>query len=260
MFQKIEISNALEREIQPDGSSVTTVDAYDGCSIQCPYCFQLNNKEWSRDIYIRTNLADVLKEQLQPLESQNMELYIGSLSDPYMDIEKEYKLIHSILEIFKDKNFQIIITTKAVNGLILRDLEVLRAFKIPPVVSIGLSHIEQAGQGATHYNIHAANQLHESGIPVKVFITPVLPYIMNVDDMISAINPEIEIYLDKLRVFHKGNQASNMYEWIKREYPIYTENYAQILFEGNEEYYTDLVKKYQNHKRIIFMSELWGEN
>lgn len=51
-----------------------------------------------------------------------------------------------------------------------------------------------------------------------------------------------------------------MYEWIKREYPIYTENYAQILFEGNEEYYTELVKKYQNHKRIIFMSELWGEN
>lgn len=117
MFKKIEINNALEREIQPDGSSVTTIDAYDGCSIQCPYCFQMNNKEWLRDINIRTNIADVLKEQLQPLESQNTELYIGSLSDPYMDIEKDYKLTHSILEIFKDKNFQILITTKAVNGI-----------------------------------------------------------------------------------------------------------------------------------------------
>lgn len=71
---------------------------------------------------------------------------------------------------------------------------------------------------------------------------------MNVDEMILAINSEIEIYLDKLRIFHKGNQVSKMYEWIKRDYQVYAENYAKILFEGNEEYYTELVKKYLNHK------------
>lgn len=128
MFKEMEINNALEKEIQPDGSSVMTIDAYDGCSIQCPYCFQMNNKEWSRDIYIRTNITDVLQDQLLSLESQNTELYIGSLSDPYMDIEKEYKLTHSILGILKDRDLRVLITTIAVNGLILRDLEVLRAF------------------------------------------------------------------------------------------------------------------------------------
>lgn len=159
MFKKMEINNALEKEKQPDGSSVMTIDAYDGCSIQYPYCFQMNNKEWSRDIYIRTNITDVLQDQLLSLESQNTELYIGSLSDPYMDIEKEYKLTHSILGILKDRDLRVLITTIAVNGLILRDLEVLRAFKIPPIVSIGLSHIEQADKGAAHYNIYSQSAL-----------------------------------------------------------------------------------------------------
>lgn len=56
------------------------------------------------------------------------ELYIGSLSDPYMDIERTYELTRRILEVLKDKHFQIYLTTKSVNGLILRDLEMYRHF------------------------------------------------------------------------------------------------------------------------------------
>lgn len=259
MFQEIKIQNALEKEIQPDNSTVITIDAYDGCQLQCPYCFQLSKGAWSRNIFIRTNIADVLEEQLRSLKDDNTELYIGSLSDPYMDIEKEYRLTRSLLEVLKDKNVQVYITTKEVNQLILRDLELLKSFRVPPVVSIGLSHIGQAHKGAAHPNIHIANLLYEAGIPVKVFITPVLPYIMNIDGMISAINPEIEIYLDKLRVFKKGNQASKVYDWVKREYPTYTEQYFKILFEKDENYYFDLVQKYQTHEKIFFMSELWDE-
>lgn len=50
-----------------------------------------------------------------------------------------------------------------------------------------------------------------------------------------------------------------MYEFIKSEYPMYTENYHKILFDGNEDYYWNLVKKYKSNKRIIFMTELWKD-
>lgn len=259
MFQEIKVKNALGKEIQPDGSSVITIDAYDGCQIQCPYCFQLNNNEWSRKIYVRMNIAEVLEEQLSSIKCDGTELFIGSLSDPYMDMEEKYGLTKSVLQVLKDKNYKVLITTKAVNGLILRDLELLKSFKVKPEVLLGLSHIEQAKMGVDHFNIPIANRLYEEGIPVRVFITPVLPYVMDIDKMIVAINPEIKIYLDKLRVFEKGNQASRIYEWIKKNYPMYEEKYFQILFGGDMGYYHDLVNKYQNDERIVFMSELWNE-
>ena len=259
MFQEIQVQCALEKEIQPDNTSVISIDAYDGCQLQCPYCFQMNNKEWSRNIYIRTNIADVLQGELQGLKNQDEDLYIGSLSDPYMDIEKEYGLTRSILEVLKNTSHKVLITTKAVNGLILRDVELLQEFKQKPVILIGLSHMEEAGKGAVHHNIHIANQLYKSGMDVRIFITPVLPYIMNLDEMIAAVHPEIRIFLDKLRVFEKGNQKQKLYDWVIREYPKYAREYFEILFEGDETYYFNLQKKYQAEERITFMSELWDE-
>lgn len=259
MIQKIKVSTALEKEIQPDNTAVITIDAYDGCQIQCPYCFQMDNQEWSKNIYVRTNIADVLKDELKNL-NQGTELYIGSLSDPYMDMEKEYELTKSILEVLKNAEIPVFITTKAVNGLILRDLDLLKSFRTKPTVLVGLSHINAADKGAEHPNINVANKLYEAGIGVKVFITPVLPYIMNVDEMVSAIHPKIDIYIDKLRVFNQGNQNEKMYEWVKKHYPIYEEAYRRILFEKDENYYSELFEKYRNNARITFMSELWNEN
>lgn len=92
MRNEVEVSLALEKEIQPDGSAVITIDAYNGCQLQCPYCFQMNDREWSRNIRIRTNIAQVLTEELKTLKDPDTELYIGSLSDPCMDLEAQYGL------------------------------------------------------------------------------------------------------------------------------------------------------------------------
>lgn len=51
-----------------------------------------------------------------------------------------------------------------------------------------------------------------AGILLGVFITPVLPYIMNMEAMVKAIPWDIPIYLVKLRVFEQGNQNVKMYE------------------------------------------------
>lgn len=257
MINKIQVSEAFKREIQPDGTSVKTIDAYEGCQIKCPYCFQMNNKEWTKRINIRENILDILKKKID--KTSNERVYLGALSDPYMDIEKDYQLTRGILEILKDTNYQVMITTKATNGLILRDLDLLKSFLVKPVVMIGLSDILEAGKGKDIYNINVINELHANGITVCAFITPMLPYVMDVDSMINAIDKNIPVYIDKLRVFQKGNQDKKMYEWIKRTYPMYAEQYHKILFEGDEHYYEDIVNQYKNNTRITFMAQLWGE-
>ena len=79
-------------------------------------------------------------------------------------------------EILKDTKFKVLITTKAENGLILRDMELFQSFKTTPEILLGLSHVGEVGKGAAHHNIKIANRLHEAGILVKVFITPILPH------------------------------------------------------------------------------------
>ena len=52
MIRKRKIKNAFTKEIQPDGSSINIIDPYTGCQIQCPYCFQMGDRNWSKDIFI----------------------------------------------------------------------------------------------------------------------------------------------------------------------------------------------------------------
>lgn len=129
-----------------------TLDGYQGCQFQCPYCFQMNNKEWEKNIFVRTNIVEVLERELEQA-SDIKQIFIGSQSDPYMPIEEEYELTRGILEVLRDRDYEVYIVTKAINKLILRDKELLMRFKVPVTIIMGLAHIEEAHKGAGQENI-----------------------------------------------------------------------------------------------------------
>jgi len=259
-MKEIKISNAFGKEMQPDNTFVITLDGYDGCQLQCPYCFQMKNSEWSKEIFIRVNIAEVLDKQIKENQSiqKGTDLFIGSLSDPYMQLEETYQLTREMLEVLWDKEYSVHIVTKADNRLILRDLDLFKRFRNPIKILLGLSNLKQAAKDADNTNIAVANELKSHGVDVDVFITPVIPYIMNIDSMINALDSEIKIYLDKLRVFKEGNQDKKMYDWVKKEHPHYLRQYNKILFEKDESYCTEIVNKYKLNDRITFMLDLWG--
>lgn len=260
MNKEIMITDAFEKEWQPDGSFVDMLDGYNGCQLQCPYCFHKDNPEWSKGIFIRKNIADVLEQQIQNgIDKKAGELFIGSLSDPYMPLEEEYQLTRKMLRVLCDKDYDVRITTKSDNRLILRDAELLKQFKRPVRILMGLSNIKQAGKGRNNVNIAVANELKKQGIDVWIFITPILPYVMNVDEMIASVDDNIPIYLDKLRISSKGNQDKMIQDWICREYPQYRDVYYKLLFERDESYYAEIIDKYKDDARITFMFELWGK-
>jgi DNA repair photolyase len=256
MIKEVDVTNALEKETQPDGNTVDTIDAYVGCQLQCPYCFQMNDINWSNNIFVRKNIADVLKEQLKEKISSN--LFIGSLSDPYMPLEEEYHLTRKCLQVLSYSDMHVYITTKSDNELILDDLDLLKSFKIPVTILLGLSNLNQSDKGSDNINIKVANELKKEGIDVWAFIAPILPYVMDVDEMIGALDTNIPIYLDKLRVMTKGNQDKKIYNWINKKYPQYVKEYEKILYRADESYYKKIIEKYRIDKHITFMFNLWG--
>ncbi len=256
MIKEIVTKNAFTKEEQPDGSSVVIIDPYIGCQLQCPYCFQMNDVNWCKDIYANLNIASMLEQQIK--DKRKEDLYIGSKCDPYMQLEEKYRLTRKCLEVLCHFDSHIYITTKADNQLIMRDIDLFKRLNSNITILLGLSNMNQADKGRANVNIKIANELKDQSFDVMCFISPYLPYVMKLEEMISALDCRIPIRLDKLRVMSAGNQDKKVFQWIQNQYPQYEKEYEEILFQHKETYYHNTMKQYRNDKRIVFLSEVWG--
>ena len=248
MIKEILIKDPITYEGQPDGGRTPMIDPYDGCQLCCPYCFQQNDINWNKNIYVNINIAELLNERLENW-SKNETIYLGSKCDPYMELEKKYGLTKKCLSVLNELKIDTMITTKSDNDLIFRDFDIIKNYQAQMTILIGITNINQIGKRSQNKNIINANKLFNEGANVWVFITPILPYIMDVEEIISALNPNIPIYLDKLRV-ENNIQINNIMEYIKRSYPKYTQKYNEIINGNNDEYFNEIKKQYINNERI----------
>ncbi|MCL1808052.1 MAG: hypothetical protein FWG31_10175 [Oscillospiraceae bacterium] len=248
MIKEITVSDPITVEGQPDGGATPMIDPYNGCQIRCPYCFQLDDKQWNKSIYVHMNIADLLKERLEHWDKSET-IYLGSRCDPYMQIEERYGLTRKCLSILNELKINTMIVTKSDNDLIFRDLDIFTDYSAELTVLMGLVNVGQIGKGVLNSNILTANRLSDSGVAVWAFITPVLPYVMDVGAIIEALNENIPVYLDKLRI-QSPIHVKNMEEFIKRQYPGYAELYHAVLHENDERYFDELIGRYADNSRV----------
>ena len=126
MIKETEVVDPITYERQPDGGKTPIIDPYDGCQLCCPYCWQLSDENWNRNIYVNINIADLLKDRLASWDKKET-VYLGSRCDPYMQIEKKYSLTRKCLSVLNELRINTMITTKSDNVLIFRDIDSVRA-------------------------------------------------------------------------------------------------------------------------------------
>ncbi|MDF2804860.1 MAG: hypothetical protein K0S61_4765, partial [Anaerocolumna sp.] len=80
--------------------------------------------------------------------------------------------------------------------------------------------------------------------------TPVLPGITDVFAMISEIDENIPIYLDKLRFNSEDLPGKGVLSFIKNKYPELFDLYEDIWRSGIDKYYDELKSKLKNHPRV----------
>ncbi len=257
LIKEIQIDNSITYEYPPDGGTVPIIDPYDGCSLKCPYCFQQSDENWNKDIFVKKNIVEMLKKDLKDWD-RTKTIYIGSRCDPYMKIEGKYQLTRNCLKALSDLKIPTMLTTKADNDYLMRDLDVLQGFHADFALLLGLSNINQLNHATKSNkikNITVANKLFDIGIKVWVFITPILPGITAVDEMIGAVNPHIPVFLDRVRLDKDSKSGFEMLQFIKNKYPNLYTLYTDIVETGNDVYYQELKDKYQNNDRVKFVFE-----
>jgi len=178
-------------------SSKNSMNLYRGCQHGCIYCDSRSvcygMEHDFEDIEVKENALILLEDTLRRKRSRCM-IGTGSMSDPYMPLEKELMYTRRALELIDRYGFGATLITKS--DLVLRDLERLRSIneKTKAVVQMtlttydeGLCKILEPGVCGTAERFAALQQLHKAGIPTVVWLCPILPFINDTGENIRGI-------------------------------------------------------------------------
>ena len=202
------------------------MNIYRGCSHGCIYCdsrsrcYQFTHP--FEDIEVKQNAPELLEAALKKKRTKGM-IYTGAMSDPYMHCEEQLRLTRRALEIILKYGFGVSVQTKS--DRILQDIDLLDAIhqSTKTVVQITLTtyddklcSILEPNVCNTKRRIEVLAQMQERGIPTVVWLTPILPFINDNEENITAILNECA------RVGVKGVIAFGM---------------GLTLREGDREYY-----------------------
>ena len=102
-----------------------TLNPYRGCTHGCHYCFARKYQshlelgagdDFASVIFVKTNVAEVLRRELQRPSHRGEQVALGTATDPYQPIEGTYGLTRACLEAFRDAPTPLGIVTLASSG------------------------------------------------------------------------------------------------------------------------------------------------
>lgn len=172
-----------------------SMNLYRGCQHGCIYCdsrstcYQLGGLD---DIRVKTNALELLADQL-PRKRMRGTIGFGSMNDPYMPVEREYKLTRGALEIIAENRFPVHLLTKS--DLVLRDIDLLlEIHKVYAAVSFTITTADdrlaaelEPGAPRPTARFEAMQALSDAGILTGVTMMPVLPFVEDDPENITAI-------------------------------------------------------------------------
>ena len=227
------------------------LNPYHGCSMGCPFCFWLSIEGWEGKIEIRKNIPGLLEKALPDFPKDEY-LYLGSVCDPFNELEAEYRLTESCLGVLQNFQVPLLITTSGVRDILLEEAELLLALPKKPIVVVELARlpeIEKMKKGGSHKGIETANRLKAMGLTVYATVAPICPGIIEAEPFLERLREDIPIYIDSLQCRAGSIQAKRMKQLLGTEYPELLKNYTEIL-GGDTSYFHAVLKRYENCRRI----------
>ncbi|MCI8941257.1 MAG: radical SAM protein [Dorea sp.] len=178
-------------------SSKNGMNLYRGCSHGCIYCDSRSRcyhmEHAFEDIEVKENAMELLEYALAHKRKKCM-IGTGAMTDPYIPLEMEIGNVRKALKLIEKYGFGFTVITKS--NRILRDLGLLQKIndKTKCVVQMTLTTYDEAlcrkiepNVSTTKERFEVLKKLRDTGIPTVVWLTPILPFINDIEDNISGI-------------------------------------------------------------------------
>ena len=177
----------------PDIAFDRSVNAYRGCEHGCVYCFARPTHayhdlspglDFETQLFAKPGAPDLLRDTLAKPNYRPKPIAMGTNTDPYQPIEREYKITRGLLEVLLDARHPVTITTKS--HRILRDLDIIEELAARDLVAVAISVTSldpklsgklEPRASSPAKRLAAIAALSERGVPVHCSVSPVIPAI-----------------------------------------------------------------------------------
>lgn len=195
----------ISRNTSPDIPFTQSINPYQGCEHGCIYCYARPSHayldlspglDFETKLFAKPNAAELLRKELASPRYQVSTIVIGSNTDAYQPIEREWKITRQLLEVMLETRHPVSLITK--NALILRDLDLLSELAkldlVQVMVSVtsldpALTQKMEPRASAPHRRLLAIEKLAAAGVPVGAMAAPLIPFINDaeLEDILAAV-------------------------------------------------------------------------
>jgi DNA repair photolyase len=208
------LKRAIQTNKSPDLGFDRSINPYRGCEHGCIYCYARPTHAWlglspgldfESRLIARPNAAEALTRELAAPSYEAKTLAIGTNTDPYQPIERDRRIMRSLLEVLHDHRHPVAITTKGT--MVERDADILAEMG-PELTRVGLSlttldpklaRAMEPRVPSPARRLQAIDTLARAGVTVRVMVSPIIP---------GLTDHEVEAILAAAR--DAGAQAASM--------------------------------------------------
>ncbi|WP_426209436.1 PA0069 family radical SAM protein [Massilia sp. TWP1-3-3] len=278
----------LSRNTSPDIPFNVSLNPYRGCEHGCIYCFARPTHsylglspglDFESRLFAKVNAPDLLRRELAKASYVPEPIAIGVNTDAYQPCERELRITRRVLEVLHECEHPVALISKA--SLIERDIDLLApmAAKGQAIAAITLTTLDPAisrtlepRAAAPARRLRTIRTLTEAGIPVRVSVAPVIPFVTE---------PELERVLAAARdagavsahyvVLRLPWEVQPLFQqWLEAHFPERAQRVMNRVREmrGGKEYDSDFSKRMQGEgvwadlirQRFVKATERLGMN
>ncbi|WP_270730441.1 PA0069 family radical SAM protein [Shimia sp. Alg240-R146] len=227
----------ISRNSSPDLNFDRSINPYRGCEHGCIYCFARPTHaylgyspglDFETRLVARPKAAEVLDQELRRKAYRVAPMAIGTNTDPYQPIERQYRVMRRVLKALRDFRHPVAIVTKGT--LIERDIDILSEMARDGLVHVGLSITTLDNETSRKMEprvprparrLETMRRLAEAGIPVRVMIAPVVPALTDHElEGILEASRAAEATAASWIMLRLPREVSPLFrEWLEEHYP-----------------------------------------
>ena len=194
----------VARNTSPDLPFDRSINPYRGCEHGCVYCFARPTHaflglspglDFESRLFYKPEAARLLEETLHDPKYECRTMAMGTNTDPYQPIEREYRVTRSILEVLSECDHPVGIVTKS--SLVVRDIDILAPMAALSLAQVcisvttldrGLARLLEPRAPTPGRRIETIRRLAEAGIPTGVMAAPMIPGLTDheMEDILQA--------------------------------------------------------------------------
>ncbi|MEP1515696.1 MAG: PA0069 family radical SAM protein [Nitratireductor sp.] len=183
--------SVITRNTSPDISFDRSINPYRGCEHGCVYCFARPTHafmglsaglDFESRLFAKPDSAKLLEREFSREGYEPKTIAIGTNTDPYQPVERQWRIMREILEVLDAHNHPVGIVTKS--ALVMRDSDILARMAARGLAKVAfsvttldrrLARTMEPRAATPTRRLEAMKALSQAGIPVSVMAAPLIP-------------------------------------------------------------------------------------